>query len=128
MTQSTHPQDIDIQYSPSGIPTENDRAIVDDLEASLSGLGLSTTHHFTFRKSLEVPIVISMVITNIGALLEFFGVRDYFKIRMQERAKVDAELAKRKRIDAIGAIGETSIVEKLSTLRNRGIVLSQNKR
>ena len=122
--QSTHSPDIDIQYFPNGRETDSDHAIVDDLVASVSNSGLSTTHHFAFRKVLELPVVISIVIANIGALLKFFGVADYFKTRMQERAKVDAELAKGKRIEAVSEISESPMVEKLSTLRNRGIVLS----
>ena len=117
-------QVVDIQYSPSGRLTDTDHAIIDDLVTSINNLGLSTTHDFVFRRSLEIPIGISIVIANIGALLKFFGVTDYFKTRMQERAKVDAELAKKKRLGAISAISEAPIIEKLSTLRNRDIQIS----
>lgn len=118
----TNETEVDIQYSPSGRVTDSDHAIIDDLIATASNLGLSTTHHFAFRKSLEIPIVISIVMYNIRALLKFFGVTEYLKIRMQERAKLDAKLAARKRLQR--TLSKSPMIEKLSTLWNKDIVLS----
>ena len=121
---STDSSDIDILYTPSGEMTDSDRAIVDDLVATIGDLGLSSTHHIGLRKSLELLSEISIVIADILMLLKFFGVSDYFKIRMQERAKVDAKLAAMKRTQAMSALSESPIIEKLSTYRKKGKALS----
>ena len=120
---STDSSDIDILYAPSGKMTDSDHAIVDDLVATIGDLGLSCRRHIGLRKSLDLPGAISIV-GSIYALLTIFGVPYYFKIRMQERGKVDAELAKRKRTQAMSALSESPIIEKLSTYRKNGKALS----
>ena len=122
MTQSTRPTEVDIQHSPNGRMTDNDHAIIDDLVATIGNLDLSTTHHSALRRAYEIPTAISFVIANLGLLLKLFGVTDYFKTRMQERAKLDAKRSARKRLQS--RLSDSPMVEKLSDLRNKDIVLS----
>ena len=116
--------DIDIQYAPNGRMTETDKATLSDLVDCMSELGLTTDHHTLFRRSRDNLIVIGMVIGNIYALLKLFGVPDYFKTRMTERAKYDAALANKKREKETSEIANTPIVRQLSNLRNENISIS----
>ena len=110
MTQSTRPTEVDIQYSPNGRMTDNDHAIIDDLVATIGNLDLSTTHHSALRRAYQIPTAINFVIANLGLLLKLFGVTDYFKTRMQERAKLDAKLSARKRLQS--RLSDSPMVEK----------------
>ena len=121
---STDSSDIDILYTPSGKMTDSDHAIVDDLVATIGDLGLSSTHHIGLRKSLDPSTVIELVMASFGVLLKLFSLLRDFKARKQERAKVDAKLATMKRTQAMSALSESPIIEKLSTYRQKDITLS----
>ena len=121
---STGSSDIDILYTPSGKMTDSDDAIVDDLVATLGDLGLSSTHHIGLRKSLDPSTVIELVMASFRVLLKLFSLHRDFKARKQERAKVYAKLATMKRTQAMSALSESPIIEKLSTYRQKDITLS----
>ena len=111
--------DVEINYAPSGKMTEQDQFALSDLVGCVNESGLTTENHITFRKSLELTIVVSVAISGVVALLKLFGVPDYFKTRMTERAKYQSALANKKRVEK--RIAETPIVKKLSDLRNENI-------
>lgn len=109
--------DIEIQFSPNGRMTEKDQATLSDLVRCMRETGLTVDHRIAFRRSLELPVVVSIVVGNLLAALKLFGVTDYFKTRFTERAKYDSALANKRRI------ARTTIVEKLSNLRNYNVVV-----
>ena len=116
--------DVEINYAPSGKMTEQDQFALSDLVGCVNESGLTTENHITFRKSLELPIVVGIAIHSVFALLKLFGVSDYFKTRMTERAKYQSALANKKRVES--RISESPFVKKLSDLRseNKGVIIT----
>lgn len=96
MTNDTGPS-IDIQYSES-VDKEAIRAMQCELENRLStGVEARLIH----LRSLEIPMMISIVVASAAWLLRLFGVPEYFKTRMQERARLDARKAKERRMQSV---------------------------
>ena len=96
MTNDTRPS-IDIQYSES-VNREAISALRYELEDRLS---TSVETHLVGLRSFEIPMVISIVVVSATWLLRLFGVPEYFKIRMQERARIDARKANEKRMQRV---------------------------
>jgi len=122
MTSSTEEFTVDVQCS----ETISDETITDLSVAIKSRLNAPIAAHRSFRRSIDVPLEISIVVGTVLYLLKLFGVPEYFKTRMQERAKTDARNAneRRKLRRQIGVDPQDSIVRKMSDLRKEGVSLS----
>ena len=121
MTTSSDDFTVDVQCS----ETVNDETLTDLSVAIESRLNAPIATHRSFRRSLEVPLEISIV-GAVVYLLRLFGVPEYFKTRMQERAKTDAKDAnERRRLRRrIKVAPEDSIIRKISDLRTDGVSFS----
>lgn len=109
--------EIDIQYSET-VDLESIMSLSSEIRNQLSA---PVTTHMIQQRSLEIPETISIVGT-VALLMNLFGVRDYFKIRMQERAKIDAQNANEKRKQKVHQ--SNRFVTKLSELRHDGVSIS----
>ena len=78
--------EIDIQYSETV-----DRELVMSLSTDIeSQLNAPVKTHLIVMFSVDIPAMISIVVSTVP-LLVLFGVYDYFKTRIRERAKIDAQ-------------------------------------
>ena len=109
--------EIDIQYSET-VDRESIMSLSSEIRNQLSA---PVTTHMIQQRSLEIPETISIAAT-VAWLLHLFGVRDYFKTRIRERAKIDAQNANERRKQKVHP--SNRFVTKLSELRHDGVSIS----
>ena len=83
------------------ITADADDESVSRLEDALSQAGLSFEHRVLYQRSLEIVVTgggsVGLVFLSAYLLAKLLGVQHYFKARMQERGKLDAQRADKKR-------------------------------
>ena len=115
-------KDVDIRCSPSV-----DDESVSQLEDAIFQAELDLEHGVLYQRSLEIVVAsggtVSLVFASAFLLAKLIGVQDYFKARMQERGKIDAQRAdqRRRRREAVKQIRDSQFVDALSRGRKRGV-------
>lgn len=109
--------EIDIQYS----ETVDEELILSLSSEIESQLNVPKRTRILVKSSVDIPAMINIVVNTVP-LLVLLGVYDYFKTRIRERAKIDAQNANERRKQKVHP--SNRFVTKLSELRHDGVSIS----
>ena len=115
--------DIEIQYVETS-RSDSATAEINELCTEINRLGLTTEMTVHHQRSLETIASVSIIVGGIGGLLKLFGVADYIRTRMQERAKYDAARANEERTRRADHIQQSAALEVVRRFRRHGIDVS----